>query len=212
MLSVGADRVVPPCAASRAAGVAMPHVSFLRNHGKTYRTPRRPFEKERLDNEMKLIGEFGLKNKREVWRTQLTLRAFGKAVSHAPHPEEKDPKRLFEGGARAGCCAWGCSTSRSSSWIRAGARRLTSSSAARRPRSSSSASPSRSTMRVCSSAIATSASAETVNILLHGAHRLAEAHDFAVTSPMEAAGPAATSASRSPRRAYGARGDDEDME
>ena len=32
----------------------MPHASFLRNHGKTARSPRRPFEKERLDNEMKL--------------------------------------------------------------------------------------------------------------------------------------------------------------
>ena len=42
----------------------MPHSSFYRNHGKTARAPRRPFEKERLDNEMKLIGEFGLKNKR----------------------------------------------------------------------------------------------------------------------------------------------------
>ena len=31
----------------------MPHASFLRNHGKTARTPRRPFEKQRLDIEMK---------------------------------------------------------------------------------------------------------------------------------------------------------------
>jgi len=77
----------------------MPHVSFLRNHGKTSRTPRRPFEKERLDNEMKLIGEFGLKNKREVWRTQLALARIRKAARTQLTLDEKDPKRIFEGGA-----------------------------------------------------------------------------------------------------------------
>ena len=77
----------------------MPHSSFYRNHGKTARAPRRPFEKERLDNEMKLIGEFGLKNKREVWRTQLTLARIRKAARTLLTLDEKDTKRMFEGGA-----------------------------------------------------------------------------------------------------------------
>ena len=81
----------------------MPHTSFLRNHGKTSRTPRRPFEKERLDNEMKLIGEFGLKNKREVWRVGLAMARIRKAARILLTLDEKDPKRMFEGSALLRC-------------------------------------------------------------------------------------------------------------
>ena len=48
---------------------------------------------------MKLIGEFGLRNKREVWRVKLVLANIRKAARELLTLEEKDPRRLFEGNA-----------------------------------------------------------------------------------------------------------------
>uniref|UniRef100_A0A0P4WVS5 Small ribosomal subunit protein uS4 n=1 Tax=Daphnia magna TaxID=35525 RepID=A0A0P4WVS5_9CRUS len=61
--------------------------------------PRRPFEKARLDQELKLIGEYGLRNKREVWRVKYTLAKIRKAARELLTLDEKDGKRLFEGNA-----------------------------------------------------------------------------------------------------------------
>merc|ERR1712018_304910 len=66
---------------------------------RTYQTPRRPFEKDRLDQELRLIGQFGLRNKREVWRVKYTLAKIRKAARELLTLEEKDQRRLFEGNA-----------------------------------------------------------------------------------------------------------------
>jgi len=66
---------------------------------KTYATPRRPFEKARLDQELKLIGQYGLRNKREVWRVRYTLAKIRKAARELLTLDEKSPRRLFEGNA-----------------------------------------------------------------------------------------------------------------
>ena len=77
----------------------MPKIASYRTFGKTFKKPRRPFEKERLDAELKTVGEFGLRNKRELWRVQLVLSKFRSRARELLTLEEKDPRRLFEGEA-----------------------------------------------------------------------------------------------------------------
>merc|ERR1712093_6061 len=71
----------------------------LRNFSKTSNPPRRPFEKERLDAELKLIGTYGLKNKREIWRVRLALAKIRATARVLLTKDEKDPQRIFEGQA-----------------------------------------------------------------------------------------------------------------
>merc|ERR1711998_698923 len=65
----------------------------------TSRVPRRPFEKDRLDAELKLMGEYGLRCKREIWRVQAILAKVRKAARELLKLDEKDTKRIFEGSA-----------------------------------------------------------------------------------------------------------------
>lgn len=66
---------------------------------KTSTRPRRPFEKERLDSELQLCGQYGLKSKHEVWRVQFLLSKIRTAARELLTLDEKDPRRLFEGAA-----------------------------------------------------------------------------------------------------------------
>ncbi|KAL5967464.1 40S ribosomal protein S9 [Taenia solium] len=68
-------------------------------YSKTFSTPRHPYEKERLDQELKIIGQYGLRNKREVWRVKLVLAKIRKAARELLTLDERDPRRLFEGSA-----------------------------------------------------------------------------------------------------------------
>jgi len=70
-----------------------------KNFGKTARTPRRPFEKERIDSELKVVGEYGLKNKRELWRVQLTLARIRSSARKLLTLPANNPRRQFEGDA-----------------------------------------------------------------------------------------------------------------
>ena len=48
----------------------------LGSNTKFYETPNHPFQGERIADEMGLIGQYGLKNKEELWRAQSELRSY----------------------------------------------------------------------------------------------------------------------------------------
>lgn len=70
-----------------------------RNNRKVYKTPRRPFEKERLDRELRLCGQYGLKSKKEVWRVQYTMTKLRKTARTLLTLPENDTRRNLEGSA-----------------------------------------------------------------------------------------------------------------
>lgn len=69
------------------------------NYSQTSKTPRKPYDKDRLLAELKTLGHYGLRNKRETWRVQLTLAKLRKAARELLTLQEDDPRRTFEGDA-----------------------------------------------------------------------------------------------------------------
>ena len=57
--------ILPPPCPFRASNTLVDRLTF--------NTPRRPYERERLDQELRICGEYGLRCKREIWRVQLVL-------------------------------------------------------------------------------------------------------------------------------------------
>ena len=69
------------------------------NYRKTSKNPKKPFDKDRLMNELRIVGTYGLRNKREVWRTQFTLAKLRKAARQLLTLPADDARRQFEGDA-----------------------------------------------------------------------------------------------------------------
>ena len=69
---------------------------------KKYKTPRFPWRTDTLQSELKLLGQYGLRNKKELWRSETTLSKFrenarsllGKSTEERAQPETQLLGRL----------------------------------------------------------------------------------------------------------------------
>ena len=71
-----------------------------RKQHKKFSKPGKPWEKERIEEEIAIMKEFGLKNKREIWRASSKLRTFfaqaKKAISVRTSQGEKEKAQLLK--------------------------------------------------------------------------------------------------------------------
>jgi len=78
---------------------------------KTYSRPKNPWRSEQLAQELYLVGTYGLRNKRELWKTQGELSNVRKQARHllaaSAEVQAKDGKKLLDSLTRRGLVSEG---------------------------------------------------------------------------------------------------------
>lgn len=68
----------------------------MKRKHKTYSKPKRPFDKARIEEEAEIKKEFGLKNKKEIWKAEAKIKSIRERAKKLITAEEKDRKALFD--------------------------------------------------------------------------------------------------------------------
>src|SRR3989344_4371068 len=63
---------------------------------KLYSNPKRPFDKKRIDEEKEIKEEFGLKNKKEIWKAEAKVKLIRKKARNLIKSSPEQKKRLFD--------------------------------------------------------------------------------------------------------------------
>ena len=68
----------------------------MKRKHKTYSKPKRPFDKTRIDEEVGIKKDFGLKNKREIWKAEARIKSIRERAKKLISDDEKEQKALFD--------------------------------------------------------------------------------------------------------------------
>lgn len=68
----------------------------MKRKHKKYSKPKRPFDKVRIDEEVKIKKEFGLKNKKEIWKAEAKVKYFREKAKRLISAKPEEQKILFD--------------------------------------------------------------------------------------------------------------------
>ena len=68
----------------------------MKRKHKKYSKPRRPFDKPRIDEEAGIKKEFGLKNKKELWKADAKVKLIRKKAKNLIKASKEDQQVLFD--------------------------------------------------------------------------------------------------------------------
>lgn len=68
----------------------------MKRKHKKYSKPKRPFDKPRILEEEKIKKEFGLKNKKEIWKSESKIKTIRRKAKNMISSNIEEQKKLFE--------------------------------------------------------------------------------------------------------------------
>ncbi len=67
----------------------------MKRKHKTYSRPKRPFDKPRIEEEAGIMEEFGLKNKREIWKAEAKVKSIREKAKKLISSKPEEQQLLF---------------------------------------------------------------------------------------------------------------------
>ncbi|MHA1743240.1 MAG: 30S ribosomal protein S4 [Candidatus Heimdallarchaeota archaeon] len=67
----------------------------MKRQRKKYEKPLKPWDKERIEEEKKLMKAFGLKNKSEIWKTETLLRKYRRMARELAAKKDKEKEKVL---------------------------------------------------------------------------------------------------------------------
>ena len=68
----------------------------MKRKHKTYSKPKRPFDKARIDEEAEIKKEFGLKNKKEIWKAEAKIKSVREKAKKLISSGAEEQQALFD--------------------------------------------------------------------------------------------------------------------